>query len=58
MRLFTDTEVFDGNINVDLNNVVSRYGSVSVTYFKTSRKYLDHISKYRHPKEDCTIELS
>ena len=49
-----DTEVCDGNIKVDLNNVVS----VSVTYFKTNRKYLDHIIKYQHRKEDCTMELS
>jgi hypothetical protein len=58
MSLFMDTEVCDGNIKVDLNNAVSRFGPVSVPYFKTNRKYLDHISKYQHPKEDCTKELS
>jgi hypothetical protein len=57
MKLFTDTEVCDDNIKADLTDVVSRYGPVSVTYFKTNRKYLDHISKYQHPK-DCTMELS
>jgi hypothetical protein len=41
-----------------VNNLVSRYGPVSVTYFKANRKFLDHISKYQHPKEDCTLELS
>jgi hypothetical protein len=49
MRLFTDTEVCDGNIKVDL---------FQLTYFKTNRKYLDHIIKYQHPKDDCTMELS
>jgi len=38
MRLFTDTEVCDGNIKEDLNNVVSRYRPFSVTYLKKNRK--------------------
>jgi hypothetical protein len=58
MRLFMDNEACDDNIKVNLNNVVSRYGPLSVTYSKTNRKYLDHINKYQHYKEDCTMVLS
>jgi hypothetical protein len=48
--------VCEGNIKADLKNVVSWCGPVSVAYFKTNWKYLDHISKYQHPKEERTLE--